>query len=458
MTFKDKLSFVRQNMKKNRSRVFMTVLATAMGCAFLIVLASVGFGLQRSVVQQITGDGLLTEISVHGKSLDGNYYPLADKDLAGLKAVKNVKAVTHKQFIQQNIQFYWNEFEASAPAVAVDFEEEAKAGLELSAGGLPTAEHEVIAGFHFASALKGYKEKDENIMTQNNAEMIGKTIEMEASQWEGGKQLIKRFPVTVVGIAKKPTKEWIKDTNLSISGSMLQQIEEFTKTIRGIQLPQQTEQEQQGTGSEQNGSEAVQQMKDELDISKPRSYDNVNVYAKDAKNVKNISDEINSNGYTSYSIANELEQINVFFLVLKIGLIFVGTIAILIASIGIYNTMTMAVTERSQDIGIMKAIGAHPSTIKNIFLIESSYIGLQGAVVGTIVAYGISYVVNIALPFVILNFAKESSPEGLIFSYIPWSLSLLCIAISFGVAVLSGVRPARRATQVDVLKALRRDI
>lgn len=72
-------------------------------------------------------------------------------------------------------------------------------------------------------------------------------------------------------------------------------------------------------------------------------------------------------GYSTYSAQNELKQINVIFLIIKIGLITVGTVAVLIASIGIFNTMTMAVTERAQDIGIMKAIGAHPGVIKKSF-------------------------------------------------------------------------------------------
>ena len=73
---------------------------------------------------------------------------------------------------------------------------------------------------------------------------------------------------------------------------------------------------------------------------------------------------------------------------LRAGLIFVGTIAILIASIGIFNTMTMAVTERTREIGVMKAIGADPKLIQRLFLMESAWIGI----VGTVLAIAISYV------------------------------------------------------------------
>jgi acetoin utilization transport system permease protein len=130
----------------------------------------------------------------------------------------------------------------------------------------------------------------------------------------------------------------------------------------------------------------------------------------------------------------------------------------LIASIGIYNTMTMAVTERSPDIGIMKAIGANPKTIKRIFLLESSYIGLIGALIGTVVSYAISYTVNFALPIIIQSAFKEKPPEDLMFSSIPVTLPIICVTICYVVTILSGLRPAKRATKVDVLKAMRREV
>ena len=153
-----------------------------------------------------------------------------------------------------------------------------------------------------------------------------------------------------------------------------------------------------------------------------------------------------------------MKEINMIFMIIKAGLIFIGTIAILIASIGIYNTMTMAVTERAPDIGIMKAIGANPRTIKNIFLLESSYIGLVGALVGTLVSYGISFAVNFGIPLAIKQFFGENPPDDLVFSSIPWSLPVICFVITYLVTIISGLRPAKRATEIDVLRAMRREM
>src|SRR5690625_4933010 len=135
-------------------------------------------------------------------------------------------------------------------------------------------------------------------------------------------------------------------------------------------------------------------------------------------------------------------------------------IAVVIASIGIYNTMTMAVTVRAQDIAIMKAIGAHAAAIKRIYLIESTYIGLLGAVTGVLIAFGVSVSVNTLLPWVLESALNVPAADlaGIRFSSIPAGLIALSVTLAIAVAIISGLRPATRATRVDVLQALRRDL
>ncbi|MEC3882798.1 FtsX-like permease family protein [Halobacillus sp. HZG1] len=189
-----------------------------------------------------------------------------------------------------------------------------------------------------------------------------------------------------------------------------------------------------------------------------RVYSDVQVIAGNMEKVEQLSQNLKDEGYYIYSVTEELDQINVVFAVVKVGLIVVGTIALLIASIGIYNTMSMAVTERTQDIGIMKAIGGHPKMIRSIFLMESGYIGLMGAFVGVVIAYLVSVGINMLLPLVIQQAFDQTIEETIQLSYIPPYLALICVALSIGVAMLSGLKPAKKATRIDVLSALRRDV
>lgn len=440
----------------------MTVLATAIGCSFLIVLASVGFGLQKSVVEDITKGRLLTQVMVHGvKESDKSFRQIGDNEIGFMESQDHVKAVTRRYRVQQMADFRIGELQGRGVPVVVDMPSEAKAGFELVEGRMPQQDFEIVVGFHFAESILSPEEKkqieeqqkesgeseeppvvkSENAVSDKAKSLIGKTMDIQVKQRFGTETNNVSIPVTIVGIGKAPSREWNKDFNVYIHEAVMKRIESFTQTAYGAVSPPPNSEEPAAAPPGQ-----------------PRIYNEVYVYADKVENVKSIVERLKAGNYATYSIVDQLDQVNAVFLIMKIGLILVGTIAVLIASIGIYNTMTMAVTERTPDIGVMKAIGAHPRTIKSVFLIESAYIGIMGAAIGTAVAYAVSFAVNLALPQVVRGLLDSKPPEGLRFSDIPPALTLICVGISLLVAILSGVRPAVRATRVDVLKALRRDI
>ena len=446
MKIKDQFRFVLQNIKKNKVRTGMTILATAMGCAFLIVLASVGYGLQESIVKDTLEQQIVTEIDIYGHiEEDDNYRSLTMEDIDYLESIDNVNAVTRRNQLRQFPTFSLDDYQSETTAVAAHFPSEVDAGLELDEGRLPEKPNEVVVGYHFLDYFVQDVE-DEDIYDEASgeikeeylyqADLIGQTLNMTVKKdldVDGEEQTT---PLTVVGILKKPTKEWVQDQNVYISGEVFAGVEAYT-----------------GTPGGELGVDG-----DELDSTTVNAFDEVKVYATNLEAVQTIVDELDDSNYASYSVVSEMKQINMLFTIMKAGLILVGTIAILIASIGIYNTMTMAVTERAPDIGIMKAIGANPKTIKQIFLLESSYIGIVGALIGTIVAYLVSFLVNLGLPLIIEFAFQEELPEQLQFSMIPVSLVLISVGICLLVTILSGLRPVKRATQIDVLKAMRREI
>ncbi|MHA6481886.1 ABC transporter permease [Paenibacillus sp. strain BS8-2] len=449
MKFGDQLQFVRQNMKRNKTRLFMTVLATAMGCAFLTVLASVGFGLQQSMVEEITGDRLVTEISIYDKNPDKfETRGIQNGDITYFSSLPNVKAVTYRNQIATNLDPSVDGAAVGVnQSISMDFEAEKTAGFKLSAGKLPEAPNEIVVGYHIR--LEPPVEGQQAAELPDASEWIGKSMQLQVSYYENGQLAQKPLEALIVGVVEKPTREWNFDTNIYMGEGLLAQIEGITGTQLG-QLPYFEE-----TPTEEQLEEAL------ASIPAPtgeRQYQDVKVIAENASKVKGIAETIREKGYYNHSIADELKQVNMLFTIMKIGLIFVGTIAVLIASIGIFNTMTMAVTERAQDIGIMKAIGAHPSVIRRVFLLESGLIGVFGAIIGTLVSYGISIAVNTGLPIVIKMFMEEEIPANFRFSVIPPFLAVLTFVIALVVALVSGQRPARRATRIDVLSALRREV
>ena len=443
MKLKDKFRFIRQNIKKNRARTFMTILATAMGCAFLIVLASVGYGLQQSVVKETLEDQVITEIQVHGKEVENGFEAITAADIEKLEKVEHVRAVTRKIQLRQIPTYSIDGYKSETMTVSTHFPSEIASGLELAEGRLPESPNEVVVGYHFPNTL--YMETAEDIYDEETGDVkeefrykgkvIDQTITMTVQQDIDG-EVTENIPLTVVGVLEKPGREWMQNQDVYISQEVFKQIETFT-----------------GTAGGEIGVDPEYMETGHLEV-----FDQVNIYADNLEAVQGVVDILKEDNYATYSVVSEMEQINTLFTIAKAGLIFVGTIALIIASIGIYNTMTMAVTERAPDIGIMKAIGANPKTIKQIFLLESSYIGVIGAFIGTIVAYATSVVVNIGLPLILEVAFGEEMPEGLQFSAIPWSLVLIAVTICLVITILSGMRPAKRATQIDVLKAMRREI
>lgn len=425
----------------------MTILATTMACAFLIVLASVGFGIQKSITEEIKSQQVITEVTVFGKAETepGESQLLSNQDLEELADVKNVTAVVRRNTIDMEAEVAVDDRTGiTYPIYITNMEQELKANLSLSKGAIPKEENEVIVGYHFAQALLTKKEREEYEKKQE-ATPEGELIE-EPVGFEGdliGKELTvnvtkitdeeekedKSFSFIISGIGKEPSRDWETDQSIYINDSLREEILEFTYI-----------------NEEETQVEEI-------------PYSQVLVYATSLEKVEQVTNDLKDKGYNVFSITEELDSVNLFFTVFKAGLVFVGTIAIIIASIGIFNTMTMAVTERTQEIGIMKALGAQPGTIRRIFLMESAYIGVMGAIIGVAISYAISFAANMLLPIILSTaLGSEDSSIDFVFSYIPFSLVLIASAISIGVAMISGFRPAAKATNINVLSALRREM
>lgn len=440
MQFKDQIDFVRQHIKKNKLRVFMTILAATMGTAFLIILASVGFGIQDTLKKEILDNRLVTQIEVYSADIDKEK---ADE----MKKLDHVKAVVLKQEVSGFQETTLDTYTTSSTLIVSDFGEEQKAGFALDKGRLPQTQYEVVVGSDFAESLTNEEEVEKfqaeqegkDLSEQEQAELewphyegelIGKEITYEIGSYETNESYKEPVKLTIVGIAQAPSKDFISDIKIYADASLISELE----TIYNRHKPEASEES----------------------LFSP----NLNVYAYELQHVKGITNSLKDEGYSVYSISEELEQIDVFFLALKAGLIFVGTIAILISSIGIFNTMTMAVTERTREIGVMKALGAKPKLIQRLFLLESAWIGVIGTVVAVILSYAISILANYLLPIIVGAALGEEGFGDLevTFSIIPWQLVAIASTISISVAMISGWRPARKATRIDVIEALRREL
>ncbi|WP_347709278.1 ABC transporter permease [Bacillus sp. FJAT-47783] len=222
MKFKDQVQFVRQNIKKNRLRIFMTILATTIGCAFLIVLASVGFGLHKSITSEILEQDIVTTINVFGKD-DGDEVQMpTDEDLKELKGLEHVKAVVVNKYIDQRVDLSLQDRATTVAPIFTNIKEWKKTGVKLSEGRLPKQDGEVVVGYHFANYLNTEKERIEfekkppengSLPEGYKGDLIGQTLSMRVSS----EQVEEVIPVKVVGVLDEPANDWDIDTKIIIS-------------------------------------------------------------------------------------------------------------------------------------------------------------------------------------------------------------------------------------------------
>ena len=173
MQFNDQIDFVRQHIKKNKLRVFMTILAATMGTAFLIVLASVGFGIHDTMRNEILDNRLVNEIEVYASDMD-------KAKVEELKKRDKVKAVVYRQSVTIDQQTELDGFLGSHNMTVTEFQEEAKVGFALQEGRLPENKNEVVVGSHFAEGLIDPQETDSEAEPPTYKEsLIGKQIHIQ---------------------------------------------------------------------------------------------------------------------------------------------------------------------------------------------------------------------------------------------------------------------------------------
>lgn len=182
-------------------------------------------------------------------------------------------------------------------------------------------------------------------------------------------------------------------------------------------------------------------------------YSMVSVKVASPKDVEPVKKELESRGYRTFALMDQLQEMRTGFLIMDMFLIAVGMIGITVASLGIVNTMVMSILERYREIGIMKAVGATDGDVQRIFFFESGAIGLLGGLFGLLLAGATSFVINEVVNGLM---ARQGVPRMAYFNF-PWWLCLGAVLFSILVSLLAGIYPTRRAARVDPVVALRHD-
>lgn len=191
---------------------------------------------------------------------------------------------------------------------------------------------------------------------------------------------------------------------------------------------------------------------EESDYLNKNGYSTVSIECKDLEVVNKVNDEVKKLGYETFAQTSNADQMNQMLTVAKAIFAAAGVIVLLVSAIGVINTMTMSVYEKTKSIGIMKAQGASRGHINIMFVVQSGVLGFIGGVVGSILALIASLGLN---KFVIAQLAKKGVEDiTKLFSIPVWAV-LAAIGFSVLICLIAGIVPARRAAKLNPVDSLR---
>ena len=180
-------------------------------------------------------------------------------------------------------------------------------------------------------------------------------------------------------------------------------------------------------------------------------YSQLRIMVKDQNKLSQVRTEIEGMGFRTSSVVDTIERINTLFASIRIALLVLGMVALAVASLGMFNTLTVSLLEKTRQVGLMKAMGMKSHEVKRLFLAESVIMGVAGGIVGLLLAFLGGKLLSVGLSS--LSIAKGVGVIDI--THIPSTLAVLVVICAFFIGVLTGWYPSRRATKISALNALR---
>jgi putative ABC transport system permease protein len=184
-----------------------------------------------------------------------------------------------------------------------------------------------------------------------------------------------------------------------------------------------------------------------------KTYVGLVVRVRRSSQVNAVEDAIKKQGFNTFSIMDASRGLQKAFRILDLFLGVFGSLALAVASLGIINTLVMAVLERRREIGIMKALGASDADVKRIFFVEAGCMGALGGALGVALGWMIGRVINMGTNWYMIR--QDFKPEN--FWYVSPALIIFGIAFAVVVSLCAGLYPASRAARLDPVQALRHE-
>lgn len=429
-----------KNLWRRKTRTILTVLGVVIGSSAILLMISLGLGQERAFQKSLEmfGNIRIIEVDANGGmpmeagTSDGQKEKpvLNVKTVAEVKALEGVKAVL--AMYSGYVELQAGRYQGGAQVMGVDLSVLESFTYTVDQGRMPapTEKNTLVVGSAFSTSFYDHKARIWTPITIDPLTAKFKGYVNGMFDTKGNKK--RGIPFNVAGVLKA-------------TGSNDYMV--FMDEKQLLKLLADEERKNPPADKKQRG--------------KVKNYERLQVLCDSIEDVERVHEALKEMGFNAYSPIEYVKYEKQKMQTQQMVLGGIGAVSLLIAAIGITNTMIMAIYERTKEIGVMKVLGAEVKDIMRLFLFEAAIIGLLGGLVGigiSLVGSDIINHVNASMQQdMAANLGYDPSNGMLEISYIPLWLIVLSLVFSTLIGVISGFLPAIRATKLSALEAIRNE-
>lgn len=417
--------YALENALRSRMRTLLTIAGVAIASGALVSMVGFILGLRQQIETPIRSLGLLNNIEVNQNDESP---PLTDDVIAELETMDGVEYAAPELRLSQ-IQLSRLDGKHSLKSNVF--------GIPREAGIIGFSKEFIKAGRFFS-----LEDSNEVIISQDLVERLG---------FADGEDAVGSTVSLIAGglVARKDDSFQREEREMVLKIVGIYEPPSFASsfTESSALLPQELMRDMPTSWMELG----MRQLRSRG--QKMKGYGRVIVRAESPSDVMRVEKKLKEMKFGTYSVMDRMQELKEFFVFMEVLLTAVGTVALIVAGLGILNTMSMTVMERYQEIGIYKSIGASPGDIRWMFLVEAAAVGLLGGLSGLVLARVVSWI--LAWAFNVYAASQGVNGPGAVFEFPIWLLAV-SVLYSVLISVLSGLYPASQAANVDPIAALRR--
>ncbi|MFA5871298.1 MAG: FtsX-like permease family protein [Parcubacteria group bacterium] len=388
-----------RNLRSSKLRSFLTIGGVAIGIGIITILICLGFGVQKLVVSEVTKNNSIDVVDISNSNLE-NFIVINDESIEKLKAIPGVEKIA--ALMNTGGKVYWADSQTDSIIYGTNQEYLEMANVKFANGNAADWDPEGSTAAISARLAKflGFA---------NPADALGKELEFD---------MVLSSDIAA-NVEKDTTSEKGK---LKVVGVIADEQSTY------LYLPLPYLQKNLGISGAQSGKLKI-----------------------DVKNIGEIRAQVEQMGFVTESVVDLVNDINSFFTIIRVAMIVLGTIIMSISAMGMLNTLSVSLLQRTKEVGILKALGAKRKDIFKMFVFEAAIISFLGGAIGFMGGYATAYVINVIFNLL----AIRSGHSTLNFIFIPSYFVVAIVIFIFFLGLVTGLMPARRASRIHALDALR---